>query len=159
MAEQHGGYRAPRNPAPVAGPGALSRRTDGGPASKKQPIAKLPDANYGEQSEFRGIQQGAPLRQAPAPGAVAPGAAPGGPPMAGIPLDAPSMRPRESVTAGANAGPGLDMAGIGIAEPDLASEDIAQMMRYLPTLQLMVDLNPSTSMVTRSLVRFLRSQV
>ena len=30
MANGRGGYRQPSNPAPVSGPGALSKRTDGG---------------------------------------------------------------------------------------------------------------------------------
>lgn len=158
MAER-GGYRAPRNPAPAAGPGSLSRRTDGGPASKKQPLQRLSDADYGEQTEFRGIQQGAPLRQVQAPGAVAPSAAPGGPPPAGIPLDAPSMRPNEPVTMGADAGAGVNMAGIGVSEPNIAAEDIAHLLRQLPVLQFIVDSNPNAHTSTRALVRFLRSQV
>lgn len=153
-----GGYQAPAQPAPVSGPGALSRRTDGGPASKKQPIQKLPDAGYGEQKEFRGIQQGAPMPKMPAPVAAAPSAPPGGSPTA-VPLDAPSQRSNEPVTAGANAGAGLDQLGIGIAEPNVAAQDIAYMMRYLPVLQFIVDSNPEAHTSTRALVRFLRSQV
>lgn len=158
MANGRGGYRPPAQPAPTSGPGSLSRRTDGGPASKKQPLQRLSDAGYGEQAEFRGIQQGAPMRQAQAPGVAAPGAAPGGPPPAGIPLDAPSMRPNEPVTMGANAGAGIDMAGIGVAPPDIAREDIAHLMRQLPVLQFIVDSNPNANTSTRALVRFLRSQ-
>lgn len=158
MAHQ-GGYRAPNSPAPVSGPGALSRRTDGGPASQKQPIKKLPDAGYGEQTEFRGIQQGAPLRNVQAPGAAAPSAAPGGPPPGGIPLDAPSARPDEPVTTGADAGLGIGMKELGIADPDIARQDIAHLLRQLPVLQFMVDSNPGAHTSTRALVRFLRSQV
>jgi len=159
MAHQ-GGYRAPNTPAAVSGPGALSRRTDGGPASQKQPIQRLPDAGYGEQAEFRGIQQGAPLRQAQAPGVAAPSAAPGGPSaMAGIPLDAPSSRGDEPVTAGADAGRGIGMKELGVADPDIAQQDIAYLLRQLPVLQFMVDSNPNAHTSTRALVRFLRSQV
>lgn len=158
MADQ-GGYRAPTNPAPVSGPGALSRRTDGGPASRKQPIRRLPDAGYGEQKEFRGIQQGAAMRNVPAPIVGAPSAPSGGPAAAGIPLDAPSTRPGEPVTAGADAGAGIGMKEIGVAEPDVEREDIAYLLRQLPVLQFMVDSNPGASTSTRALVRFLRSQV
>ena len=52
----HGGYRRPTNPAPVSGPGALSRRTDG-----MQPRATLPDAKYGEQQAFQQAQGAAPM--------------------------------------------------------------------------------------------------
>ena len=34
MAEAHGGYRQPSSPAPVSGPGALSKRTDGNAPSQ-----------------------------------------------------------------------------------------------------------------------------
>lgn len=158
MASQ-GGYRPPSNPAPVSGPGALSRRTDGGPASNKQPIQKLPDAGYGEQAEFRGIQQGAAMRNVPAPVVGAPSAPPGGAAAAGIPLDAPSARPGEPVTTGADAGLGIGMKELGIAEPDVEQQDIAYLLRQLPVLQFMVDSNPGASTSTRALVRFLRSQV
>ena len=49
MAEQHGGKRTPRNPAPVSGPGRLSRRTDGGPA---QVNAQMTGRRY-ERHEWR----------------------------------------------------------------------------------------------------------
>jgi hypothetical protein len=45
-----GGYRQPSNPAPVATPNR--NRTDGGPGSKKQPLRRLPDADYGANKEF-----------------------------------------------------------------------------------------------------------
>ena len=56
MAEQHGGKRTPRNPAPVSGPGKLSRRTDGGPA---QVNAQMTGMAYGENKDFMEIQEGA----------------------------------------------------------------------------------------------------
>lgn len=58
MANGHGGARTPANPAPVSGPGAMSRRTDGA-----QPTMELPDARYGEAATFRQDQQGAPMAQ------------------------------------------------------------------------------------------------
>lgn len=93
----------PNSPAPVSGPGALSRRTDGGPAQK---LRELPNAQYGEAQTFRDLQQGAPLAQTPSPGqapSVGPGAG-GSAPI--IPLNAPTTRPGEPVTAGSRYGPG-----------------------------------------------------
>lgn len=49
-----GGYQRPSNPAPVSGPGAMSKRTDGGPVQK---LRDLPDAQYGEAATFRDLQQ------------------------------------------------------------------------------------------------------
>jgi hypothetical protein len=105
-----GGYQKPRNPAPVSGPGALSRRTDGGPA---QALRDLPDAKYGENAEFRSVESGAPMAQAPSPHAS--GGAPTSPPEAPFshpmgeppaPLSGGTINPDEPVTTGIPLGPG-----------------------------------------------------
>lgn len=156
---QHGGYRKPANPAPVSGPGSLSRRTDGGPGKNngRQPIRDLPDAGYGEQAEFRSIQQGAPIQKVETPSQ----GAPGGAPQAGSlppPLDAPSGRPDEPVTAGVDIGAGPGSDALGLFDPSgMAEEDIRYAMRYLPTIQYMVDSSPRANPSTRALVRYLRS--
>lgn len=157
MAQGHGGPRTPANPAPVSGPGSLSRRTDGGPGAKKAPIATLPDAGYGEQADFRSIQQGAPIQKVAAPTAGAPGGAPQPGPLPPA-LDAPTGRPGEPVTSGVAAGdgPGPDVLGLG--DPSSwAEDDIRYAKRYLPTLQYMVDSTPQASPYSRALVRYLRS--
>lgn len=84
MAE-HGGYRAPANPAPVSGPGALSARTDGVPAGQ---VTGLP---YGENGPLNQMAGSAPM-------------APPRPQV--VPLDAPSQNPMEPVTSGVPIGPG-----------------------------------------------------
>lgn len=159
MAGQHGGYRAPANPAPVSGPGSLSRRTDGGPGKSngRQPVAELPDAGYGEQAAFRSIQQGAPIQKVEPPT----GGAPGGAPQAGAlppPLDAPTGRPGEPVTSGVDIGAGPGSDSLGLFDPStMAADDIRNAMQYLPTLQYIVDSSPRASSSTRALVRYLRS--
>lgn len=93
MANNHGGPRTPRNPAPVSGPGRLSKRTDGGP---RMGNSRLPNAKYGENAQFQDIQNGAPMDAvAPVPGMPIP-----------TPLTAPTRRPSEPITAGADFGPG-----------------------------------------------------
>ena len=52
-----GGYRKPENPAPSSGPGALSQRTDGGPAQGAKYIPGLP---YGQGQETYAKQTAAP---------------------------------------------------------------------------------------------------
>jgi len=94
-----GGYRKPRNPAPVSGPASMSRRTDGGP-SDPQPLRSLPGADYGEGKEFKEIQQGAPMPTAPSPGG---GMSP--PPS----LFAPTQKPAQPVTSGVAAGEGSNI--------------------------------------------------
>lgn len=156
MANGHGGYRKPTSPAAVSGPGSLSQRTDGGPGAKAAAV-KLPDAGYGEQKQFQAIQQGAPIAKAGAPtgGGQAP---PPAPPPPG--LDQPTGRPGEPVTHGADAGAGLGMDSLGLFSPDdLAANDVQYMLKYLPSLQYMVDSNPNPPIQTLALVRYLRSQV
>ena len=112
-----GGYKAPANPAPVSGPGALSQRTD------SQPLRSLPDARYGEASDYRQQQQGAPLAKTDSPSGTAPAMSdgPASPSSQSpartpvVPLSAPSTRPGEPVTAGVPIGPGPGPSGGGIA--------------------------------------------
>lgn len=137
-----GGYRAPSQPAPVSGPGALSRRTDGGPADS-QAASRLPDAKYGEQKDFQEIQGGAPMAQAPAPPNL-------------IPLDAPSARPDEPVTAGADAGEGPDSSSLGIPSEDQG--DLQALLQYLPVLEFMSN-QPNAAPSTRAMIRRIKSAI
>lgn len=138
----HGGYRPPRKPAPVSGPGKMSRRTDG------QPLATLPDAAYGEQKTFHDVQQGAPMAEAGGAGG------PAQPPLdmsRVTPLGAPTQNPNEPVTAGANAGAGPDAS--------VLPQD-AQTMQYmkamLPTLEIAAS-QPNASIEFRQMVRRLKA--
>lgn len=119
---QHGGARVPGTPAVVSGPGQHSRRTDG------QTVANLPDAAYGENKEFREVQQGAQVASAGPAG----GAPSGGPDMASMlagltGMGAPSGDPNEPVTAGAamGAGPGPESLGLPQDGFDMNKADAA----------------------------------
>lgn len=104
MAEQHGGYRRPSAPAPVSMPGALSRRTDGGPAQTTVPMTGM---GYGENADYNDIQSSAPLAAAPSVSNTrARKSSPTGSSVAAVPLFAPTAFPDEPVTAGAPFGPG-----------------------------------------------------
>lgn len=129
-----GGYRAPSNPAPVSGPGALSQRTD------SQPAMQLPDAAYGEQAEFQAIQGGAPMLEE----------ALVNPPS---PLLAPSDRPDEPVTAGAALGPGPGPADVK-REQDM--KELGQLGRYLPMMERMAG-RVEAPRSFRALVQFIRA--
>ena len=96
MANTHGGYRQPANPAPVSGPGALSQRTDGGAKDGMQAPTYMPDLGYGKGGENMANQQAAPLAGTPAPT----------PAPTVVPLTAPTQRPTEPITAGVDFGPG-----------------------------------------------------
>lgn len=108
MANGHGGVRQPRNPAPVSGPGAMSKRTDGGPA---QPARYMSGGDYGDGQEMMSLQQSAPMAASPAPQTQAQWAGGQQGPPAPTPLDAPTERPDEPLThgspMGAGAGPGV----------------------------------------------------
>ena len=122
-----GGYQRPTSPAPVSGPGSLSQRTDGGPADKQAAryISGLP---YGQGNEMMATQMAAPMEAASSPSPVpasqiasAGQAQPMGEPMPIVPLGAPSQRPNEPVTHGADLGPGPDSSSLGLPQPDAAS--------------------------------------
>lgn len=97
----------PAKPAMQSGPGSLSRRTDGGVASKQAQryISGMP--NYGDGQELMDLQAQAPMSASGMPSQPAVNVPQGGPAQSGvIPINAPSQRPNEPVTAGAASGPG-----------------------------------------------------
>ncbi len=147
MANGHGGYRKPTNPAPVSGPGAHSKRTDG-----KQPAMDLPNSQYGEGAAFQDIQSGAPLAQAG--GSPAPTAGGLTNPQSFTGLDAPTQQPDVPVTSGASvgSGPGQDALGFAIP-PDKA--DATYLKKYLPTFIQMAerdDTPPSMKTWVRNII-------
>jgi len=96
---QRGGYRAPSNPAAVSGPGALSKRTDGGPTQAATHIPVLP---YGQGQETYSNQVSAPMAGNPFPQQEMP-----------TELFAPTMRPNEPVTSGIDMGAGAGSQAMG----------------------------------------------
>ena len=96
---QQGGYRRPTNPAPISGPGSLSKRTDGSPTQPATYISGLP---YGQGQETYSNQVAAPMAGNPVPQMEMP-----------TPLLAPTARPDEPVTAGIDRGAGPGSEAIG----------------------------------------------
>jgi hypothetical protein len=115
---QQGGYRKPENPAPMSGPGALSQRTDGGPAQGAKYIPGLP---YGQGQETYNQQTAAPM----AAGEPAP-AAPALPPM--MSLNDMTQRPDEPLTAGLDIGEG---PGSEVMNVPNRSQSLVDTIRYL----------------------------
>jgi hypothetical protein len=114
---QRGGYRAPSNPAAVSGPGALSKRTDGGPTQAATYISGLP---YGQGQETYSNQVSATMAGSPFPQQDMP-----------TELFAPTMRPNEAITSGVDsgAGPGSEaLRRMPNAQPTVLSiiRDVAQ---------------------------------
>lgn len=146
-----GGYRKPTNPAPVSGPGALSRRTD------TQPKMQIPDAAYGEQAAMQSIQGGAPMLGGQQSGTPSPAAVPssgggGGEPLPVTGFGEPSQRPDEPVTQGAALGPG---AGPGILGPQVDPtlqvdrQDAMRLSTHLRALQFMANQPGASDALTR----------
>ena len=141
-----GGYRQPSSPAPVSGPGALSKRTDGGPG---QPVRAPSGGAYGERQNLEQLQQAAPLSASPGGEAA---------PVGDVTADlvgfgAPTQMPDEPVTAGAalGAGPGLEALGL----PNQPDADMRNLIMYLPVLEHMAN-QPGASKAARNLVRQLK---
>lgn len=102
-----GGYRKPANPAPVSGPGKLSRRTDTGPTQSMQQMSA--NGVYGERKALAEMQSSAPMQGNPTPNIPAPTVSASAPaptrqPVAGL-FD-PTQRPEEPITAGMPFGDG-----------------------------------------------------
>jgi hypothetical protein len=118
---------------PVAsGPGALSRRTDTGPAQK---IRELPDADYGEGATYKDLQKGAALGQSDP---TAESAYQGNPAAANvIPFSAPTQDPNTPVTAGADAGAGPGAEALGLVSH--SQQDMESQIRNLPVLEYMAN--------------------
>jgi hypothetical protein len=136
-------------PAMTSGPGALSQRTDGGPASKQvqRYISGMP--NYGDATQLMDMQASAPMSQAPktpvaTPSQVAAAAQQGGRPMSAqgamqqvTPLNAPTQRPSEPVTTGSPMGPGAGPEALGImpgqaAQPSQSAKSLIQALASHP---------------------------
>jgi hypothetical protein len=129
-----------------SGPGKFAKRTD------RQKARQLPNAQYGEQQDFQNIQAAAPMAktaQAPAPRN----------PMADIiPLNAPTRRPNEPVTAGVDAGPGPGREILGLKSPiDSEVEDLTKLAKYMPLLVQFADSTQSSGTM-KAFIRYLRSQ-
>lgn len=148
MADGRGGYRRPNNPAPVSGPGALSKRTDGGPG---QPVRTPSGGAYGERQALDQLQQAAPLSASPGGDVGAPEPADITAGLVGF--DAPTQMPDEPVTAGAALGDGPGPEALGLPnEPD---EDMQRLVSYIPVLEHMAN-QPGASKAARNLVRQLK---
>jgi len=149
--DNRGGYQPPRRPAPVSGPGRLSRRTD----SPRQPVRALTDAAYGEQATYRQDQQGAPMAATPGPEAQSP--VQQADLSRVVPLGADTTRPGEPVTAGATAGPGPGPAAMGLPTED-NDPSVAYLKDILPSLELMANM-PESGPAFRQFVRRVRAMM
>lgn len=116
---RRGGSRTPARPAPVSGPGTLSRRTDGGAG---QPIRSFPAERQGQREQLAQQQAAAPLSRGGPPTPGAGGAGNATPPPQGI--FGPSTQPNQPLTAG-------NPLGAGPGDPSVLPEDPDMLLRAL----------------------------
>lgn len=128
MANGHGGHRTPAKPASVSGPGALSRRTDGGPGHPSQKLSAAPDQGYGEMTDQMNQQRIAPMagkQPLPPAAAVAGGQGGGAPAQApayqGGDFAGPTARPHEPITNGVDIGAGAGPEALALPTPPTAA--------------------------------------
>jgi len=146
-----GGYRQPGNPAPVSGPGALSRRTDGPQGGGSQPVRAPSGGKYGDRQALEQLQQAAPLSASPGGDVGAPEAAPIDANVIGF--DQPTQQPDTPVTAGAAMGEGPGPEALGL--PNQPDEDLRRLVAWLPVFEHMAN-QPGSSHSARNLVRQLK---
>jgi len=157
MANGHGGARTPSSPAPVSGPGALSKRTDGGPAPTQQPIRVPTGGAYGDATQLQQDQQGAPMGASPGGDQQVPASL-----LAGLSIPAgpgfgeATQQPDVPVTDGAAAGPGAGPEALGL--PVQQDQDMQALIRSLPVLEHMAN-QVGASAAARNMVRVIKSQV
>jgi hypothetical protein len=145
-----GGYRQPANPAPVSGPGALSKRTDGGPG--KQPVRAPSGGAYGDRQNLEQLQQAAPVAASPGGDVGAP--QPAGDLTAGVVgFGEPTQQPDVPVTAGAASGEGPGLEALGL--PNAPDQDLRRLVGWLPVFEHMAN-QPGSSKAARNLVRQLK---
>jgi hypothetical protein len=143
-------------PAMTSGPGAQSRRTDGGPASKQamRYVSGMP--NYGDGQAMSDLQASAPMAKTPdvkpLPEADVNAAMTQG--KQAIPFNAPTQNPGEPVTSGAalGAGAGIEALGLNSAPTDEAFK--AKLAMYMPVLSYIAsreDTSPETRQTIRQL--------
>lgn len=154
MANGHGGPRTPSSPAPVSGPGSLSKRTDGPQGGGAQPIRVPTGGAYGDASQLRQAEQGAPMGASTGGDTQAPGLLAGLSIPQGPAFSADTQRPDLPVTDGAASGPGAGPEALGI--PSQQDQDMQALLAYLPVFEHMADIQGSSA-AARNMVRALKS--
>lgn len=136
--------------AEVSGPGKFSERTDKAVSSANN---RLPDAGYGEQSDYQ--EQKSAAVQGTSPGGNMDFASMFGDPSSRVTgLGEPTNQPGTPVTDGAALGAGAGMEALGLANQ--AQEDLQGLVPYLPVLEYMAN-QPGASWAMRNQVRKIKA--
>lgn len=146
MATQ-GGYRKPGTPAPVSGPGALSKRTDGRVAE---------GFAYGMNKQINEQAAGAPMAKATPPRSANTSRMMSASPLPQVtPITAETMDPNDPITNGVPVGPGANSIP-GLPSGPTEDPDINMIRDYYPMLEFWAS-QPGTSQATKDYVQYLRT--
>ena len=113
-------------------------------AETKLPVTTATNQQYGMALAQQKSQQAVPMGQSPVSAPQQP-TTPMVRPGSLTPLTAPTQRPNEPITAGANFGPGTNAMGAGILPTPASSTDVVEQLAYLnmmypnPDLQNLID--------------------
>lgn len=132
--------------AEVSGPGKFSQRTDKAVSAANN---SLPDAGYGEQSDYQDLKSGAPQGSSPG-GSVDFASLFGDPGSRVVGLGEPSGQAGVPVTDGAAMGDGAGMEALGL--DDQRKVDLEGLAPYIPVLEFMAN-QPGASWAMRNVVR------
>ena len=142
-----GGYRKPGKPAPVSGPGALSRRTDGRVAE---------GFAYGMNKQINEQAASAPMAKAPQPRPASASKMMSASPLPPVtPITAETMDPNDPITNGVPVGPGANSIP-GLPSGPTEDPDINMIRDYYPMLEFWAS-QPGTSQATKDYVQYLRT--
>ena len=117
-------------------------------AEAKLPVTTATNQQYGMALAQQKAQQAVPMGQSPvsAPQPTTPMVRPG----SLTPLTAPTSRPNEPITAGANFGPGPNAMAAGIIPTPPAQNDVLEQLAYLNSLYPNRDLENLIDSMTNS---------
>ena len=136
--------------AEVSGPGQFSQRTDKAVSNAN---ATLPNAQYGENSDYQDQKSGAAMAKQPG-GNVDLSSVLGDAAANVIPINSPTQQPGVPVTDGAATGAGRGVDALGL--PDQKIQDLQSLQPYLPVLEFMAN-QPGASWAMRNVVRQVKS--
>jgi hypothetical protein len=118
---------------------AKGQRTDLNGPKKQLPVQTPPSGQYGQSAKLRRAQQAVPMGASPVE--IQARQAPRIQPGDLTPLTAPSLRPLEPVTAGANVGPGPSAFAAGIPsaynQKAAAIAELREIAKIAPTDDLL----------------------
>lgn len=135
---------------PVSGPGKFSERTDKAVGEANR---SLPNADYGEQAQYKEQLQSAPMASEDVTG-MSFNDLFGNSAANVTPLGAESTMPDVPVTDGAASGPGAGMEALSSSQSTANN----YMAAYLPLLEWMAS-RPGSSDAARNLVREMKSKL